>query len=350
MEERERWLSDQPLEVLRAHAQECGINTAGCIEKHDLVQRILRCEPREFSSGSFGVGGRPDGQVEAGDSMVDVSAEATRPLRAGAVAAPPAAASQPQQSAEERQRLEQQMQDDESLARRLQEEEEEATHAQMPPMVGFRDPLRAAVEGRHLRPSGLGLSNATRRGLAASRQRGGHGEVPDPIFHLLRSLSADAGSSEAAGIGRRGGAGHRHMEGEPQLVNADAASAQALARLLAQVVLAGGGADDSSGGSGSATMLAELLARMAPNQGIDESMVAQRTGTMTFREPTQPSGAAEGRGSSDDERKCMVCLETFSAGEDLRILPCLHRYHLACIDPWLAVNRHCPVCKHDVTQ
>jgi len=121
---------------------------------------------------------------------------------------------------------------------------------------------------------------------------------------------------------------------------------QAFARLLAQVMQDAGGA----GGGGGAEALAELLATLAPSQGIDQQCVANRTGTMTFQAPQDAGEAADASRSSDDERKCMVCLESFAPGEELRILPCLHRYHLGCIDPWLAVNRHCPICKHDVTQ
>lgn len=36
---------------------------------------------------------------------------------------------------------------------------------------------------------------------------------------------------------------------------------------------------------------------------------------------------------------CLVCREDFHAGESLRLLPCLHRYHVRCIDAWLCINR-----------
>ncbi|CAD5118732.1 DgyrCDS7412 [Dimorphilus gyrociliatus] len=38
------------------------------------------------------------------------------------------------------------------------------------------------------------------------------------------------------------------------------------------------------------------------------------------------------RGSS-----CVVCLETYEAGDKLKTLPCLHQYHHECIDKWLEV-------------
>jgi hypothetical protein len=34
-------------------------------------------------------------------------------------------------------------------------------------------------------------------------------------------------------------------------------------------------------------------------------------------------------------------------GIDVKLLPCLHRYHPECIDRWLVEKMQCPVCKHD---
>lgn len=44
---------------------------------------------------------------------------------------------------------------------------------------------------------------------------------------------------------------------------------------------------------------------------------------------------------------CAVCLEAYITGDEVRSLPCLHRYHKHCIDLWLAQKAHCPVCKFD---
>jgi len=46
---------------------------------------------------------------------------------------------------------------------------------------------------------------------------------------------------------------------------------------------------------------------------------------------------------------CVVCLQDFEPGEKLRDLACRHRFHEACVDPWLMRSRHCPVCRGPVT-
>ena len=44
--------------------------------------------------------------------------------------------------------------------------------------------------------------------------------------------------------------------------------------------------------------------------------------------------------------RCAVCLAPWAAGDEVRTLPCLHRLHTDCIDPWLKQNATCPVCKY----
>uniref|UniRef100_A0A5B7AEJ3 RING-type domain-containing protein n=2 Tax=Davidia involucrata TaxID=16924 RepID=A0A5B7AEJ3_DAVIN len=47
-------------------------------------------------------------------------------------------------------------------------------------------------------------------------------------------------------------------------------------------------------------------------------------------------------------RTCAICLEDYSVGENLRILPCRHKFHVVCVDAWLTTWRtFCPVCKRD---
>lgn len=51
--------------------------------------------------------------------------------------------------------------------------------------------------------------------------------------------------------------------------------------------------------------------------------------------------------AGETKRTCTVCLENYEDGDKLRVLPCHHRFHMACVDQWLAARRVCPMCKHD---
>jgi hypothetical protein len=46
---------------------------------------------------------------------------------------------------------------------------------------------------------------------------------------------------------------------------------------------------------------------------------------------------------------CVICLEDFEAGSQIKVLPCNHGFHGDCIDPWLNERSDkCPICKRSV--
>jgi len=49
-----------------------------------------------------------------------------------------------------------------------------------------------------------------------------------------------------------------------------------------------------------------------------------------------------------EEDKCSVCLGEYEKGESLKTLPCFHKFHVDCIDPWLDTHNTCPVCKYKI--
>ncbi|CAE8597621.1 unnamed protein product [Polarella glacialis] len=46
--------------------------------------------------------------------------------------------------------------------------------------------------------------------------------------------------------------------------------------------------------------------------------------------------------------ECALCLENYAEGDCMVRLCCLHMFHKACLDPWLAKNSTCPSCKSDL--
>jgi len=51
--------------------------------------------------------------------------------------------------------------------------------------------------------------------------------------------------------------------------------------------------------------------------------------------------------TSDCSEQCVVCLENYTKGQVMRVLPCGHSFHRQCIDKWLERSTTCPICKHD---
>jgi hypothetical protein len=51
---------------------------------------------------------------------------------------------------------------------------------------------------------------------------------------------------------------------------------------------------------------------------------------------------------SFETKTCLVCHDDIVVGNELRRLPCLHMYHVDCIDTWLAQKPTCPVCLHTI--
>ncbi|KAG8043065.1 hypothetical protein GUJ93_ZPchr0305g33726 [Zizania palustris] len=47
----------------------------------------------------------------------------------------------------------------------------------------------------------------------------------------------------------------------------------------------------------------------------------------------------------DCDRKCSICQEEYSDGEEVGKMACKHYYHISCIQNWLVQKNWCPICK-----
>jgi len=50
----------------------------------------------------------------------------------------------------------------------------------------------------------------------------------------------------------------------------------------------------------------------------------------------------------EGESNCSICLSEYETGNEIKILPCLHKFHKDCIDSWLDAHNTCPVCKYKI--
>lgn len=48
--------------------------------------------------------------------------------------------------------------------------------------------------------------------------------------------------------------------------------------------------------------------------------------------------------SHNDDLSCRICFEDYVDGDELRVLPCFHRFHAGCSFDWLTRKKTCPLC------
>ncbi|KAB2623883.1 E3 ubiquitin-protein ligase [Pyrus ussuriensis x Pyrus communis] len=60
------------------------------------------------------------------------------------------------------------------------------------------------------------------------------------------------------------------------------------------------------------------------------------------------AGTEKEREISGEDAVCCICLAKYADDDELRELPCLHVFHVECVDKWLKINASCPLCKGEV--
>eukprot|EP00440_Ansanella_granifera_P056160 gb/GFBE01060869.1/.p1 GENE.gb/GFBE01060869.1/~~gb/GFBE01060869.1/.p1 ORF type:complete len:395 (+),score=62.54 gb/GFBE01060869.1/:1-1185(+) len=95
----------------------------------------------------------------------------------------------------------------------------------------------------------------------------------------------------------------------------------------------------------------ELARRLRDNEiarAEEQQVVATLQALPTERWKDHEAEAGFGGAETDE---CCLCLEQFSEEDFLRVLPCHHFFHQACIDNWFSarrfVPRTCPLCKQN---
>lgn len=88
----------------------------------------------------------------------------------------------------------------------------------------------------------------------------------------------------------------------------------------------------------------ERPSEASPNQA---NLNASHDGNRNERGKTQPFTLL----LTDNEDICPICFDEYEDGDILRFLPCRHKFHAKCIDPWLLeASSECPLCRRDLGQ
>uniref|UniRef100_A0AAZ3Q661 RING-type domain-containing protein n=1 Tax=Oncorhynchus tshawytscha TaxID=74940 RepID=A0AAZ3Q661_ONCTS len=78
----------------------------------------------------------------------------------------------------------------------------------------------------------------------------------------------------------------------------------------------------------------------------EQVRIAQRIGLIHHL----PRGIFDPGSEPSDKKvkECAICMNDFEYGDPIRFLPCLHIYHVDCIDTWLMRSFTCPSCMEPV--
>uniref|UniRef100_A0A4W3H085 Ring finger protein 11a n=1 Tax=Callorhinchus milii TaxID=7868 RepID=A0A4W3H085_CALMI len=78
----------------------------------------------------------------------------------------------------------------------------------------------------------------------------------------------------------------------------------------------------------------------------EQIRIAQRLGLIHHL----PKGTFTSTKDPQDKtgNECVICMMDFAYGDPIRFLPCLHIYHVECIDEWLMRSFTCPSCMEPV--
>ena len=79
------------------------------------------------------------------------------------------------------------------------------------------------------------------------------------------------------------------------------------------------------------------------SRGASQACIERNTLPHVYKRILRSSDATE-----DNTEKCTICLCEFEDGEDVRRLPCMHLFHVQCVDQWLTTNKRCPICRVDI--
>jgi len=91
-------------------------------------------------------------------------------------------------------------------------------------------------------------------------------------------------------------------------------------------------------------MMQEAIRRSMEDEAPEARPAVQPAGKVVI--DGLPIHVVTGKTFRPPERKaCIICMEDFCKGCELKTLPCFHHFHRGCLDKWLHQSGTCPICK-----
>ncbi|MCJ1386151.1 hypothetical protein MMC17_009277 [Xylographa soralifera] len=85
------------------------------------------------------------------------------------------------------------------------------------------------------------------------------------------------------------------------------------------------------------------------SETVKKEEEAEMGGDAVKTEEVQGHTGGSGEENPESGLTCSVCTDEFIKGQNVRVLPCNHKFHPECIDPWLLnVSGTCPLCRVDL--
>lgn len=54
------------------------------------------------------------------------------------------------------------------------------------------------------------------------------------------------------------------------------------------------------------------------------------------------------RKKDEEDERCIICYDSMKRHQNLRTLPCAHKFHKKCVNEWLRFENFCPMCRTTV--
>ncbi|KAK0053427.1 zinc finger CCCH domain-containing protein 13 [Biomphalaria pfeifferi] len=86
----------------------------------------------------------------------------------------------------------------------------------------------------------------------------------------------------------------------------------------------------------------QMVTQLGPEQNVPRMTTSELAALPTVQHASDGSNKEE---KDSSEVRCSICLTDFKTGDEKRVLPCVHSFHVGCADKWLKMNATCPVCR-----